>query len=64
MNTAVQIVSTELQHAESHLRKAMDTAQGLEDRMHHDLAQLVFALGCQLDAWNKAHAHELNPASR
>ncbi len=55
MSNAVQIVSSELQHAESHLRKAMDAAKTLEDRMHHDLAQLVFALGCQLDAWNKAH---------
>ncbi len=55
MDAAVQIVSAELTQAETHLRKAMDAAKTLEDRMHHDLAQLVFALGCQLDAWNKAH---------
>jgi len=57
---AHQTVESEMRLAQEHLRKAMGAAMGIDRNMKHELAQLVFALGATLEAWQHRHANELN----
>jgi hypothetical protein len=57
---AYQTVQSEMRLAQEHLRKAMGAAMGIDRNMKHELAQLVFATGAQLEAWQNRHANELD----
>ena len=57
---AAQTVQSEMTLAKDHLRKAMDAAMDCDRNMKHELSQLLFATGAQLEAFQTRHADEIS----
>ena len=57
--TAHKSIEIELKLANDHLRKAMAEALPINEPFHHELAQLVFAVGANLEGWQEMYSEQL-----